>query len=340
MKFIFILCSLVIVSTLIMAQNADSAKLYFQKGIVERDLKHYPAAAKFFDKAITFDNKYKEAYLENGNVNLLMRRIDAAKINFIKLNELAPDNLIAIKQLMELYHNYNQYLKAIELANKCTGCDNAEKIIAMSNYKLENYPVAIKGLLNVVAKDNKDAEATYTIGRSYLDMEFYAKAIPYYLKAINLDTTKNLWMEELALIYYNLNDFKNAKNYFVMAAKYGYPLSNDFNENLGYAYIYSGDYEKGEKLLLDIVAKKPGNKDILRDIAEAYYQQKMYDKSLNFCNTLLEQDHNDGKALYQAGLCYLKKGQKEKGEALCDAGIKIDPSLSSLKQKQGGALGL
>ena len=110
-------------------------------------------------------------------------------------------------------------------------------------------------------------------------------------------------------------------------------MSNDFNENLGYAYIYSGQFDNGEKELLAILDKKPDNKEMIRDIAEAYYKQKMYDKSLNYLQKLLEMDTKDGKALYQAGLCFQKKGQKNKGEGMCDKAIEIDPSLSGLRQK-------
>jgi tetratricopeptide (TPR) repeat protein len=97
--------------------------------------------------------------------------------------------------------------------------------------------------------------------------------------------------------------------------------------------MFSGEFEKGEKMLLAILARKPGNVDILRDIAEAYYTQKMYDKSLEFCQKLMEADAKDAKALYQAGLCFQKKGQKDKGQGMCDKAIEMDPSLASMRQK-------
>ncbi len=339
MKKILLSLSLFIFIGSVFAQN-DSATAYYQKAMIEKEAKHFLVASKYLDKALQFDPKYKEAYLENGYINLTMRKTDAAKGNFTKLYELEPTNKEAIKELMELCYNYNQYQKAIEFGNKCIGCANAERIISMSSYKSENYPLAVKGLLNVIAANPKDAEATYTIGRSYLDMEMYAKAIPYYTKAIELDNTRNVWMNELGLIYYNQNDFKNAKNYLIKAGESGFPASNDFNENLGYAYIYSGEFDKGVKLLLDILERKPGNKDILRDISEAYYKQKIYDKALEYCQKLMELDPNDAKALYQAGLCFQKKGQKDRGQSMCDAAIKMDPSLGSLRSKQDGGLGL
>ena len=340
MKSFSLLTALFVLINNAFSQNADSAKFYYQKAIIEKDAKRYLVASALFEKAINFDSKYKAAYLEEGYVNLAMRKTDAAKGYFTKLYELDTTNITAIKELTVLYYDYHQYQKAIEFASKCVGCDNAERIIAMSSYEQDDYATAVNGLLKVTAKDSTDAEAFYTIGRAYIDMEEYDKAVPYYAKAVTLDTTKNVWLYQFGLLYYTLNDFKHAKIFFCKSAQNGYPVSNDFNENLGYAYIYTGEFENGEKLLLAIAAKKPGNKDIFRDIAEAYYQQKNYDRSLSFCQKLLEMDANDGKALYQAGLCFLKKGQKEKGEAMCDQAIKMDPSLASLRQKQGEAMGL
>lgn len=340
MKIQALLIACIVLTNTAISQNSDSATFYFNKGITEKNAKRYLLASIYFDKAINFNSHYTAALQENGYANLEMHKTDVAIRHFSNLYQQDPANKAAIKELSALYFSYHQYAKAIELANKCTDCTSSERIIAMSSYHQEDYATAVKGLLNVIAKDPSDAEATYTIGRSYLDMELYAKAVPYYTKAIELDTTKNAWMNELGLLFFNLNDFKQAANYFIKAADHGYPVTNDFNENLGYAYIYSGQFDKGEKLLLAILAKKPGNKDILRDIADAYYKQKSFDKSLDFCRQLIELDANDAKALYQAGLCFQQKGEKQKGQSMCDNAIKMDPSLSGLRQKKDGGMGL
>ena len=49
---------------------------------------------------------------------------------------------------------------------------------------------------------------------------------------------------------------------------------------------------------------------------------------------LMELDEKDSKTLFQAGLCFQKKGMKEKGENLCDKAIELDPSLESLRTKR------
>jgi tetratricopeptide (TPR) repeat protein len=68
-------------------------------------------------------------------------------------------------------------------------------------------------------------------------------------------------------------------------------------------------------------------------MAEAFYGQKNYDKSLEYWEKLMLINAKDGKALYQAGLCFQKKGQTQKGQLMCDKAIEMDPSLASLRQK-------
>jgi tetratricopeptide (TPR) repeat protein len=319
---------------------ADSSQVYFQKGLEEKTAKRYLVASGYFEKAIVFNAKFVQAHLEDGFVNLEMRRMDAAKAAFTKVYELDPGNSKAIEQLAEIYYAYNQFQKAIEFASRCKNYPNAERIIAMSNYRTEDFGAAVTGLASYLAKNPKDAEGYYSLGRSYYEMEEADKAFPFYQKAVELDNTKYVWIYETGLLAYDINNYKEAIKYFNDAAAAGYPESNDFTETLGYSYIYNGDFAKGETLLLKILAKKPGDKEMLRDIAEVYYKAKMYDKSLEYCQKLLEINAKDGKALWQAGLCFQKKGQKDRGQQMCDMAIQMDPSLAGMRQKSMMSAGL
>ena len=333
MKNIFTIC-LLLLSVHVFSKTLDSSAHYFQKGIEEKTARRFLVAAGYFDKAIHFNSNYTEAYIENGFVNKEMRRTDAAMQNFTKAYELDPGNDVVLKELAELYYSYRQYQKAVDFAQKCKGCDNKDRIIAMSYFGMEDYGRAEKALLALVAKNANDAEATYMLAKTYLEMGLDGKAIPYYEKAIQADGTKSRWSFELGLLYYNSDNYKKAVVYFNKAIEQGFMQNNDFNENLGFAYLYSGEFDKGEKLLNEIMERKPGDREIIRDVALAFYDGKMYDKCLDYCQKLLEMDKNDGKALYQAGLCFQRKGQVQRGQQMCDRAIELDPSLNKLRQKK------
>ncbi len=325
---------LILITGSLAAQNSDSSKFYFQKGQEEKKARRFLVAAGYFSKAIELNPGYVDAYIESGYTNTEMRKTDAAKADFTKALELDPQNETAIKELTGLYFNYRQFQQALELAQKCKNCADKDRIMGMCYYNMEDYGRAEKLLLSQVNKTPNDAEAVYTLARNYLEMGLEAKAISWYEKAVLLDDKKSKWFFELGLLYSNISNYKKAVVAYTKAADLGFTRGNDFNENLGFAYIYSGDFENGEKLLSDLVRRRPGDKELIRSVATAFYDSRNYDKALDFCQMLLEMDMKDGKALYQAGLCFQKKGMVERGMQMCDKAIELDPSLASLKTKK------
>lgn len=333
MKNIFTL-ALLLMAYSAFSNSFDSSRYFFEKGMEEKSSKRYLVASGHFNKAIKLNPNYTEAYVENGLVNKEMRRTDEAKQNFTKAYELDNNNDIAIAELMELYFSYRQYQQAIEFAQKCKSCTDKDRIIALSYFQTEDYAKAEKLLLNLIVKNPTDAILYYTMAKNYLEMGLELKSIPYYEKAVLLDKTKGIWQYELGLLYFNNKKFKEAVVSINSAIDLGYTRNNDVNENLGFAYLFSGDVENGEKLLGEIIARKPGDKELIMDVANALYDAKFYDLSLAYCQKILELDMKDGKALYQAGLCFQKKGQTERGMQMCDKAIELDPSLAGLKSKK------
>jgi tetratricopeptide (TPR) repeat protein len=318
----------------------DSAVYYFQKGVEEKTAKRFLVASKNFEIALKFDPTYKEAYLESGYTNLEMRKMAAALQDFKKVNELDPSNELAIKELSSLYFAFKQYQKAVEFANRCSTCDDKDKIIGISYYNDENYGLAEKKLAPYVQKNPADADAAFALARTYLELENEKKAIDFYELAVKAKPTNASWHSELGLIYYNINQFKKAIESFTNAVKNGITQTNDFKENYAFAYIYANDVANAEPILQDLIIRKAGNKELLRDIAEAYYTAKLYDNSLTYCQRLMEMDAKDGKALYQAGLCFQKKGQTDRGQKMCDAAIEMDPSLGKMRTQKSLPVGL
>jgi tetratricopeptide (TPR) repeat protein len=334
MKKLFTFIVIMAVAGSLAAQKTDSSQFYFQKGLEEKKTGRFLVASSYFTKAIELNPRFLEAYIENGYANNEMRKTDAAKADFTKALELDPQNEAVIKELTTIYFNYRQYQNALDLALKCKTCANKDRIAAMCYFNMEDYGKAEKLLLSEVSKNPKDAELTYTLASNYLSMGLELKAISWYEKAVILDDKKSKWFFELGLLYSNNSNYKKAVIAYTQAADLGFIRGNDFNENLGFAYVYSGEFDKGEKLLNDLVSRRPGDKELIRDVAAAFFDNKNYDKALDFCQKLLEMDMKDGKALYQAGLCFQKKGMVERGMQMCDKAIELDPTLAGLKNKK------
>lgn len=317
--------------------NSDSAGFYLQKGLAEKQTGRRTEAFKNFEKAYRYDNNNKPVVSELAASYYDLRKYPQAKDMYKKLEELGDQSPATYKQLMDLSFNLKHNDDVITYANKLKKVDPSQKInfyIGKIHYQQESYGDAIKHLTAASKEDDQNAEAPYMIARSYADMQNYKQAIPFFLKAIELDTSKNSWLYELALIYYAIHDDKNALKYMLLAGKKGYKRDNEYLENLGIAYLNAGKLDDGVAIMNEVLKKRPSDMNVLNLVAEAYYGKGKFQQAIDYWDKILEYDKGNASALYMIGMSYQKKGEKEKGQYLCDKAIEMDPSLSALKQKK------
>jgi tetratricopeptide (TPR) repeat protein len=334
----FILLYLLLLSTVFLfAQQTDSANYFLSIGLVEKQKGRRMESLKNFEKAFKYDSMNKAVLGEMASAYVDVRKYYQAQETYkrlLNLGETTPQNY---KQVVQLSFNLKLYDDAILYANKLKKADPSEKVnyyLGKINYDRENYGEALKYLNEAAKDDPQNAEVPYMIGRSYADMLNYKLAIPYYQKAVELDATKYGWIYELGLICYAQNDTKNALKYIKEAGDKGYPKDNGYLQNLGIAYIDAGNFNDGIVVLTDLLKKRPSDFNLLDVIAEAYYDNKKYDDAMNYWDNLLGYDKTNASALYMIGMCYLKKGDKGKGQQLCDKAIEMDPTLAMYKQKK------
>ena len=329
-----LLCA--ITTTLTFAQT-DSADFFYKKGLQEKQTGRRMESLKNFEKAAMYNPNDKAIISELANVYYDLRRYGQAREVYKKLLTLGDNSANNYRQLMMLSVNLKQNDDVIQYATKLKQVDAAAKVNAVIGkvyYEQDNYGDAIQYLTAAQKEEPANAEVPYMIARSYGDMLNYKQAIPFFEKAISLDTSKNNWLYELGLICYAMHDDKNALKYILLAGDKGYKKDNDYFENLGIAYLNIGNLDEGVKILNEILKKKPSDLNILNMVAEAYYYKGKFSDAMNYWDTILGYDKTNASALYMIGMCYQKKGEKDKGVRLCDKAIEMDPSLASLKQKK------
>ncbi|MBW7838661.1 MAG: tetratricopeptide repeat protein [Chitinophagaceae bacterium] len=321
-----------------MAQS-DSVAYYLASGKQKMEAGLNNAASIDFAKALEFDPQSVEALIANGNVNMKMYRLYEAEQSFKKASEIQPGNKELTKSLMNLSFNARQHKKAIELAEKCD-CEESDRIIGISYYRMENYGKALTYLQNALKKNESDAEAVYTMARTYMELEHTKEMLAYYAKAVTLAPEKGYWHYELALLYYNADDFKNSLKEFELARNNGYRESNDFIENYGFCLLYAGEKEAALKTLADVLERKANNPTLLADIAYGLYLTKHYKDAISFYDKLLKANPTDASSMYMAGMAFQKMGEKQKGQAICDKAIEMNPALAKNRQKKEMPMGL
>ena len=339
MKPINLLLAFAFACSTLCAQT-DSTEFFLQKGLTEKKNGRRMESLKNFEKALKYDANNKAVLTELASAYLDLRKYFEARDTYKKLIDLgdkSPDNY---KQILQLSFNLRRYEDVINYANSLKKIDPSAKIcyyLGKVYYEQEDYGNAIKNLTAATSEEPTNAEVQFMLGRCYMNMQNYKQAAPYYQKAIEMDTSKPEWIFELGILCNAMYDNKNSLKYILLAGEKGYKRDNVYLENLGIAYLEDGQFDKGIETLNELLKRRPGDSNLLYMIAEAHYDKKNYDEAINYWDMVLQNDKNNAKSLYMIGMCFQKKGDKSKGQGLCDKAIQMDPSLAALKSKQMGS---
>ncbi len=328
---------LLVLSCSLSAQNRDSSNIYLSKAIVAKQERRIQSAINLFEIAVKFDTTNIDALKAMGEYGMESRNFRQAVEAYSRWYHLEPNNEATFQQLANLYFNLGRHKDALEFTERWEKVHHEKPmhyIAGMCYYYLENYPFAINRLLHAAETDTTNANMYYTIGRSYLEMERYKQAIPYYKKAADLDTKNSRYAYEMAMVYYSIPDDKNAIAMFELAAQRGWAQNADYFESLAYCYMNVRNFEKAAEMLQKSLEKRPYSVSVTYALAEAQYKGGKFQDAIDNWDKVLQLDTKNARSLYMIGMCYQKMGQKDKGMALCDKAIEMDPSLSSLKQKK------
>ena len=326
----------IFISTLAFSQT-DSSSFFYQKGIEEKAKGRRLESLKQFEKAYNYNKEDKQIVSELAAALLDLRHYGQAREKFQQLEKMGVQTDSTYRQLMLLSFNMRQFddvIKYASLLKKVRPSEQTAFYLAKAFYEKEDLGNAIKYFEFAAKEDPKNAEIPYTIARAYADMFNYGKAVDYFQKAITLNPTQSRWVYEMALIYYAIPDEQNSLKYMLEAGEKGYKKDNEYTQNLATAYVNAGKPNEGIGMLKELLQKRPSDVNIINMLAESYYDIKKFDEAINYFDQILVIEKNNASALYMIGMCFQKKGEKEKGQALCDMAIELDPGLQSLKQKK------
>ena len=331
-----ILAAVVMGTSVISVAQTDSAKFFLQKGLDEKTKGRRMESLKHFEKAYNYNKTDRQIVSELAVAYVDLRRYGQAREKYQQLEQMGTTSVDVYKQIMLLSFNMRMFEDAIKYANALKKIDASEKVnyyLGKANYEREYYGDAIKFLDAAAKEDPNNAEIPYMIAKAYADMMNYKQAVGYFQKAIALKPDQGYWIYEMALMYYGMHDDQNALKYMLEAPEKGLKRDNEYLENLGIAYLNVGKFKEGLAILKEMLQRRPSDVNLLNMIAEALYDAKQYNDAIDHWDQLLALDKTNASALYMIGLSYQKKGEKQKGMALCDKAIEMDPSLAKNKQK-------
>lgn len=331
--FLFII-SFLVIENVNATSSKDSVNYYLQKAREFKTVRKIFEADKAFQKAVELSPTDENIRIEYGDYFFELKKYYNAIEQYAKILEFNFSSTLATKKLTEISGYLRMWKDVIMYGTKYLQKNSDAKIsflVGNAFYQAEDFGKAQKYLVDALKLDPKNSDAIVALGKVYIELENIPAAMQTYTQAVTINPNNNQILYELGLLFYSQNKNKDAVKYFELAAEKGFMQDNNFNENLGMAYL-DFDIKKGVDILNKVLEKKPGLTSIYQQIAQAYYKAEKFTEAYEAYNKMYESDKSNGKALFMAGLSLQKKGDKAKGQYLCEQAIKLDPQLAYHKQ--------
>ncbi|MBS1616379.1 MAG: tetratricopeptide repeat protein [Bacteroidetes bacterium] len=314
----------------------DSVSFFIKSGKSDLEARRYSTAWSSFEKAAKLDPKNIEAQTGIMNACLKMNRMAPAIRAMETVIQLTPSDYATQWKLAQLYFNYGQYDKVLEmvpdLRTKVTDAKGWAFMLGKAYQSKEQFGKAITYLQQAMKDEPANSEAPYLIGRMYVQMENYKAAISFYKNSLERDSTSQPnRVYELALVLATANQFEESISYFKMALDKGFKARDDFYMNMANTLADAHKTDEAIKMMEEMLSRRPGDIGLLNGLADVCYHSGRYKEAISYWDQLLAGDDKNARALYQIGLAYIKMGKDKDGQQLCDRAIAMDPALAVLK---------
>jgi tetratricopeptide (TPR) repeat protein len=270
----------------VIAFPGNKVKALYKEGMLYKKSGRLTDAQQCFSAAIRHDSGFTAAYLQLGNVYVLMHDLPAAKQQFKQVLQQEPEHADALEAIAGIFYEQEEYEDALNYAEQArlAGVDQMNRLKGLCYYKQGQVHKAIITLLTAQKETPADAAISYTLGS----------------------------------IYFNMKDFDSAVAAFEQARIKGHPADADLCLNIGTACLQTKQTDKGISYLESCLIQRPEEVKALQALGHTYYTTGNYGKAIIQWNRLLLLQPANAFARFMLGKSYIGNGEILKGENLCD----------------------
>jgi len=280
-------------------RNPDNAQYYYQQSIVLKLLFKFPQAINSITKAIELDSLNLDYLTELGI--LLAKKCrdkEAAKI-FKDILSAEPNHIYTGIWLSNYYLKEKEFEKASSLLFNLYLNDTTNGYFArnmgLCNIKLKDKREAIKWLQKAIQLDSTDIKSYEYISRVYTAIEQFDLAIEYLNKALQIDPTKELYVQLGDLHVMRNHNFRAIPNYL---KAYDIDPDDEFLiKSIGVCYFRIKKFEKA-KLYLDIAKSELVDLQIFQHLGFIHSEIEQIDSSTYYYNEALKLLQTDNRSIF------------------------------------------
>ena len=196
------------------AQSGNKAAAFFKAGKDFKEKNMFADAVVAFRKAIVLNKLYDSAYVELASINLKSSSFDSAVLNLKKALSISPKMTTALIALGNVYRDYKpNYDSAIICYKSAIKTDSTNKVIFYSlawcyNAKQE-FETAIPFAIKALEIDNTYRQAYAELGHAYRRAKKYTEGIEQFKKNLAVSVV-DLPIFYSGMCYTQLNDKEGA----------------------------------------------------------------------------------------------------------------------------------
>lgn len=229
---------------------------------------------------------------------------------------------------MNFDNDFQNFLKQIDLKKYDEALNLGKKLLIHKDRNYEvNFLIAIiyfnKKLLSEAEfffkksldiKFNKDENSLYNLGLIAGLQSNRIESESYYLKTISLNKNHFEATFNLANLYLNIGNCKNAIQYYLIAEKIK-PNTREVCLNLGHTYLNYDEPKKAQECFLRI-QNFHNDPIVLNNIGVTYQALKNYDTAFEYHSAALSKKKDFPECINNIGLIYLKKKDYKNAEKI------------------------
>ena len=271
------------------------AKSYEAKGDLEMALVNYKSLLEKHPEKLLSTIAYGEVLVKAG-------KLQKADSLFANLSEKYPKNASfqfqrgSIKEKLQDSTYLNYLVKTIILEPTH---QQALYKLAKNALSHRDFATSEKLALQGLAVNPNNASLLSILAQTYFNENSFVLAISPLEKLLELGQGNEFVHSKLGYCYYHQNRFEDAITQYAMALTFE-DRNSDTHYNLGKLYAKQGDLKKSETHLLMalLIKKQPVDSEFL-SLALTYKLQEDHQKTYEYCNSALEENPDNERALYE-----------------------------------------
>lgn len=280
-------------------QNPFSSDFLVRKAEYLLNRKRYQEAMDTLDKAMLFDSREIDIYLLRSDIYAEQNKLTEAEAILLEALEIADeeDKDAVYAELSDIYEIQEQFDKAFDcLAKALTLNPSSEEAL----YKLahivdmtDRYDDSVSIHTGIIDKDPYAWLAWYNLGRAYIGLGLYEKAMEAFEYVMAIDEHFDLVYRDAADLYYRMEAFEKAISMFEIAHEKsgGY---EDYSFRIGLCHERLNNFKSARFQYRKATRQDPFMHEAFFRIGETYRLEERLEPALvNYKKALQVDDTNE-----------------------------------------------